>query len=126
MTANPSGSSTKISNVAITSGVTAISAGWSHSCAMKDGAPYCWGMNFHGETGQYTSYAPAPLQNLGMTPTGVHAGANFTCITAPGVATRCFGIDQFGELGIGGRNYFAPADVIGNEYIFFDSYDDLD
>jgi alpha-tubulin suppressor-like RCC1 family protein len=35
----------------VNDGVTAVAAGWNHTCAVKDGEAYCWGSNDLGQLG---------------------------------------------------------------------------
>jgi alpha-tubulin suppressor-like RCC1 family protein len=37
------------------SGVTAVAAGWYHTCALKGGQVYCWGWNGNGQLGDGTN-----------------------------------------------------------------------
>ena len=81
-----------------------IVAGSSHTCALDaDGAAYCWGANFYGQTGT-GSTADVPL------PTAVVGGHRFTHLVAGrmhtcGITTSrdayCWGWDWTGALGAG-------------------------
>jgi len=85
--------------------VTAVSAGGAHTCAVADGAAYCWGYNLFGQLGNggvVTANTPTqvagPLQ--GKTVTAISAGDLHTCAIADGKA-YCWGNDKNGRLGNG-------------------------
>ena len=49
----------------LTSGVTAISAGFSYTCAIVNGGAQCWGKNDYGQLGNYSttdSLVPTQVQ----------------------------------------------------------------
>jgi alpha-tubulin suppressor-like RCC1 family protein len=48
-------------------GVTAISAGGNHTCALVHGGVTCWGLNAHGQLGNNsTTDGPAPARVIGL------------------------------------------------------------
>ncbi|KKT37817.1 MAG: Regulator of chromosome condensation RCC1 [Parcubacteria group bacterium GW2011_GWA1_44_13] len=89
-------------------GVSAISAGASHTCAVKsDGTAYCWGEAANYQLGHYSftdSYTPAQVHgvsNVGFL-TGVSAisaGDNQTCAVKTDGTAYCWGLGTFGRLG---------------------------
>jgi alpha-tubulin suppressor-like RCC1 family protein len=101
------------------SGVTAISLGWSHTCALLTaGGVKCWGENIAGQLGDGT---PTPLR---LTPVGVaglatgvvrvSAGDYHTCALLIGGGVKCWGGNGEGQLGDSTRtNRLAPVDVVG-------------
>ncbi len=87
----------------LTSGVTAISASsQSHSCAVHNGAAKCWGNNSSGQLGNNSttnSLVPVQVQGLTNGVTAISAGSNsHTCAIHNGAA-KCWGSNQFGQLG---------------------------
>ena len=88
-------------------GVTSISAGRFHSCAIYQGSAYCWGSNAHGRLGNSPaggmSATPLMINELGVGVNSVVAGNEHTCAIINGAAW-CWGRDRmtFGQLGDGG------------------------
>lgn len=99
-------------------GVTAISTGSGHTCAlMDDGAVRCWGQNRRGQLGVSTPAVgaesdprPHPVTVDGLTGvTAITAGGNHTCAllgTSP-TTVRCWGGNQEGQLGNGMESFGA-------------------
>ena len=67
--------------------VTAISAGWGHSCALQDGKPVCWGKSYLGVLGG----GPVCGKNNGACTSTLRAPAAVPGID--GVATQLVGLD---------------------------------
>jgi alpha-tubulin suppressor-like RCC1 family protein len=88
------------------SGVTAVAAGWEHTCALKGGKVYCWGYNYYGQLGDGTNtnrntpvlVADGAMGNSGVTAIG--AGDYYTCALKGG-KVYCWGYNVDGELGDG-------------------------
>ena len=103
----------------LTGAVAAVDAGALHTCA--DVLPFsvrCWGDNRFGavgDGGSCGSPCSTPVQVSGPADyVAVSAGGDDTCaLTGPG-GIRCWGANQFGQLGDGSTNASAtPVDVIG-------------
>jgi alpha-tubulin suppressor-like RCC1 family protein len=87
-------------------GVTAITTGASHTCAIRTGDAWCWGANVYGERA-VTASALAVQDVLSYAPTLVLAGATsisagrqFTC-AAKASSPLCWGNNDMYQLGYG-------------------------
>ncbi len=88
--------------------ITAIAAGAAHTCAVADGAAYCWGSNVSGQLGLNTlggdtnSSVPVAVKTSGvlngLTVTAVAAGEAHSCALAAGKA-YCWGYNNVGQVG---------------------------
>lgn len=100
------------------SGIAAISAGSTHTCAvMLDRTAKCWGFNYHGQLGSGTkspsnvsvptnvrtsSSNSAPLTGVtAIAAGGSAAGQHHTCALLSSGAVKCWGSNNFGQLGNG-------------------------
>ncbi len=85
-------------------GVTAISAGRGHSCALKnDGTVACWGSNGGGQLGigsEQSQSRPTAVPGL-VDVVAVVAGGYNTCAVKSDGSLFCWGSNQFGGLGDG-------------------------
>lgn len=90
--------------------VVALTAGDNHTCALlDDGGVRCWGLNHRGQLGlghtddigdDELPSAIAPI-DLGDDAIQVEGGGDDTCALLGGGAVRCWGYNQFGQLGYG-------------------------
>jgi len=97
---------------------TAIAAGDSHSCAILDDATVkCWGANDFGQLGlgdtdsrgtganQMGDDLPAISLGTDRTATAIAAGDYHTCAILDDHKVKCWGANDFGQLGLGDTNY---------------------
>ena len=96
-----------------------LSIAQNHGCALlSDGTAQCWGMNNVGQLGDGTTdnrWSPVALLGPGTTTpwTGLRdlgAGGAHTCVVAEDHAVLCWGMNNYGQLGIG-SNSDAPEPV---------------
>ena len=112
------GSPTPVAIPEQSSGVTAITAGRSFACAIKDsGALVCWGRNDVGQLGTGSTdpnaAAPQAVTALGSSVTTVDSGAGNTCAIASGALT-CWGSRAYGAVGNGTSTIVpTPVAVVG-------------
>jgi alpha-tubulin suppressor-like RCC1 family protein len=104
--------------VGLTSGVTAITGGYYHSCALTSAVgPKCWGRNNFGQlgnAGNANSSVPVDVSGLPAGADAIAVGGYHSCALTSSGGVKCWGAGGDGALGDGtniDRN--VPADVSG-------------
>jgi alpha-tubulin suppressor-like RCC1 family protein len=112
-----------VENFAPITDVVAIAAGEYHTCALTTlGAVECWGDDSFGQLGDgeaggntLTAYGPYFAFIIGAT--AIAAGGTHSCAVTLGANTKCWGSNEFGELGNGGSGGLVPAAVLDSNYV---------
>ncbi len=102
----------------LTSGITAIAVGDTHTCAITvGGGVKCWGRNSEGQLGDGTTNAssvPRDVIGLSSNVIAITLGSQHSCALLGNGGIQCWGANYAGELGDGSMTgHMAPADVIG-------------
>ena len=101
---------TPTGDLATGSKVLQIAAGAAHTCALLEtGSLKCWGANAKGELGlgnttPLTAPSATPVNMNGATIMQVNTGANHTCVLLSTGKARCWGQNDYGQLGYGHKN----------------------
>ncbi|GIV95655.1 MAG: hypothetical protein KatS3mg057_0312 [Herpetosiphonaceae bacterium] len=99
--------------------IVALSAGGSHSCALvADGTARCWGNNGDGQLGDGTTTDSAsPVVVGGVTPltdiVALSVGYAHSCALLVDGTARCWGRNDYGQLGNGTTTDSASPVVVG-------------
>ncbi|MED5496623.1 MAG: hypothetical protein VX872_03575, partial [Candidatus Thermoplasmatota archaeon] len=112
----------------------AIATGYDHVCAILDNEQVkCWGANGHGRLGieNTTTMGDGPNEmgdNLaytslgtGLTPVQIDAGNGHTCALFDNGSVKCWGFNQYGNLGLGNNsNQGDASNEMGDDLAFVD------
>jgi alpha-tubulin suppressor-like RCC1 family protein len=97
------GRKSPVNVVGLATGVGGVSAGPRHTCVlMQTGEARCWGFNFYGQLGDGTTstrLAPVNVSVLSGGPGSIHVGYLHTCAVLQTGGVRCWGNNDFGQLG---------------------------
>ena len=104
--------------VGLDSGITSISLGYGHTCAITiNGEAKCWGKNDYGELGDGTTTrrsSPIDVVGLGIGVRALTGGAAHTCALTTGGGVKCWGYNGYGQLGDGtNTDRLTPVGVVG-------------
>jgi alpha-tubulin suppressor-like RCC1 family protein len=88
----------------LSSGVVAIASGWVHTCVITaSGGMKCWGDGEWGQLGNGSNPigvgVPIDVQGLDGRATSLSAGERHTCARLAGSVAKCWGWNEFGQLG---------------------------
>jgi alpha-tubulin suppressor-like RCC1 family protein len=102
--------------VGMSSDVVSVAAGGSHTCALSaTGGVKCWGDNAYGQVGDGTTtrrYEPVDVAGLTSGVVGISADSRFTCALTASGGIKCWGFNDYGQLGSAGTNTL-PVDIAG-------------
>ena len=125
----PNTSPTTVSGIPPASG---IGVGSTHSCALADGGVWCWGEAADGQLGPAVALGDFSDHPVAVEVTtsedggsvfpaagAISAGSNFTCATALDGSVWCWGLEDYGEVGIQpapeGDSTSTPTEVTGTQ-----------
>jgi len=96
---------TPVSVLGLSSGVTALTADYFHTCALTTtGAVKCWGGNYVGQLGDNSSVqrlSPIDVWGLGSGVSAITSGEQHTCALTEGGGMKCWGDNTDGQVGDG-------------------------
>lgn len=94
------GQSTPIKIASLGTGVTDISLGENHTCAVKDNGVWCWGLNSSGQLGDGTLVnrnVPTRALPDASAITALSLGNTHSCVISSG-ELKCWGSNRFGQM----------------------------
>ncbi|HEX4345747.1 MAG TPA: hypothetical protein VHZ31_09305, partial [Solirubrobacteraceae bacterium] len=103
-------------------GNRAVSVSVGHACVITNvGGAMCWGSNGHGELGDGTAttrLTPVQVAGLASGVARIAAGYFFTCAVLTSGAVKCWGDNEYGQLGNGTTaNSATPVSVAAFTFV---------
>ncbi len=104
--------------------IQSLAAGEHHTCALlTDGVMRCWGNNGFGQLGtgdEESSNIPVSVKGLPEKAIAIATGAQHTCAQLQSGSVRCWGRNDYGQIGDGTTSVFSegrptPRQVVGLE-----------
>ena len=110
--------STPVDVSGLASGVSALAAGFAHTCALTTGGGVkCWGDNGSGQLGDGTTtrrLTPVDVSGLASGVIALAAGGDHTCALTTGGGVKCWGIERVWPTGRRhDHDRSTPVDVSG-------------
>lgn len=100
-------------------GVTAVSAGQQHTCAISNGSVWCWGYNVDGQVGVPSGEMfDTPMEVLGNA-VEIETYGNVSCALTTEMTVYCWGLGSSGAMGRGlNLSQSTPQQVSGIDNAF--------
>jgi hypothetical protein len=108
-------------DVLLGSNAVQVGTGWNHTCALTDtGAARCWGFNHYGQLGYGhdrsigDDEAPSLAGDvpIGSAITHLMVGNDYTCARLDSAAVRCWGNNDYGQLGYGHTRHIGDDEPV--------------
>lgn len=97
--------------------VTGVTAGAVHTCAIASGTLQCWGAGYIGQLGVGTTVTTAYTPTtVGSSVTAVGAGATHTCALLSDGSVKCWGNNNYSQLGNGKEEFVKTMSLVETEY----------